>query len=70
MLKTVVEQDHVRSKVAVRSLSRERSIRIGQTSDGGAVSSDQPFLVVGFAPLKPAEFVIIKIQQIAGQLEA
>jgi hypothetical protein len=24
---------------------------------------------VGFAPLKPAEFVIIKIQQIAGQLE-
>jgi phage tail sheath protein FI len=27
-------------------------------------------IVVGFAPLKPAEFVIIKIQQIAGQLEA
>ncbi|MDX1531049.1 MAG: phage tail sheath C-terminal domain-containing protein [Rhodothermales bacterium] len=27
-------------------------------------------VVVGFAPLKPAEFVIIKIQQIAGQLEA
>jgi len=26
-------------------------------------------IVVGFAPLKPAEFVIIKIQQIAGQLE-
>ena len=25
-------------------------------------------IVVGFAPLKPAEFVIIKIQQIAGQL--
>jgi len=24
---------------------------------------------VGFAPLKPAEFVIIKIQQIAGQLD-
>ena len=24
-------------------------------------------IVVGFAPLKPAEFVIIKIQQIAGQ---
>jgi phage tail sheath protein FI len=23
---------------------------------------------VGFAPLKPAEFVVIKIQQIAGQL--
>lgn len=26
-------------------------------------------IVVGFAPLKPAEFVIIKLQQIAGQLE-
>jgi hypothetical protein len=27
-------------------------------------------IVVGFAPLKPAEFVILKIQQIAGKLEA
>ena len=27
-------------------------------------------VVVGFAPLKPAEFVILKIQQIAGQLAA
>jgi phage tail sheath protein FI len=26
-------------------------------------------VIVGFAPLKPAEFVIIKIQQIAGQLQ-
>jgi hypothetical protein len=26
-------------------------------------------VVVGFAPLKPAEFVIIKIQQMAGQIE-
>lgn len=26
-------------------------------------------IVVGFAPLKPAEFVIIKLQQMAGQLE-
>jgi phage tail sheath protein FI len=25
-------------------------------------------IVVGFAPLKPAEFVIIKIQQMAGQI--
>jgi phage tail sheath protein FI len=25
-------------------------------------------VVVGFAPLKPAEFVIIRLQQIAGQL--
>jgi len=27
-------------------------------------------IVVGFAPLKPAEFVIIKVQQMAGQAEA
>jgi len=27
-------------------------------------------IVVGFAPLKPAEFVIIKIQQLAGQVQA
>ena len=27
-------------------------------------------IVIGFAPLKPAEFVIIKIQQMAGQIEA
>ncbi|QXD15731.1 phage tail sheath subtilisin-like domain-containing protein [Rhodocaloribacter litoris] len=27
-------------------------------------------ILVGFAPLKPAEFVIIRIQQIAGQVEA
>jgi len=26
-------------------------------------------IIVGFAPLKPAEFVIIKLQQIAGQIE-
>ena len=25
-------------------------------------------VLVGFAPLKPAEFVIVKIQQLAGQL--
>lgn len=27
-------------------------------------------IIVGFAPLKPAEFVVIKIQQMAGQVEA
>jgi phage tail sheath protein FI len=27
-------------------------------------------IIVGFAPLKPAEFVIIKLQQMAGQIEA
>lgn len=27
-------------------------------------------IIVGFAPLKPAEFVVIKLQQMAGQIEA
>ncbi len=27
-------------------------------------------ILVGFAPLKPAEFVIIRIQQLAGQTES
>jgi phage tail sheath protein FI len=27
-------------------------------------------ILVGFAPLKPAEFVVIKIQQLAGQVQA
>jgi hypothetical protein len=27
-------------------------------------------ILVGFAPLKPAEFVIVKIQQLAGQTGA
>jgi hypothetical protein len=26
-------------------------------------------IVVGFAPLKPAEFVVIQLQQMAGQIE-
>jgi len=26
-------------------------------------------IVVGLAPLKPAEFMVIKIQQMAGQIE-
>ncbi|MDX6382888.1 MAG: uncharacterized protein QOK48_461, partial [Blastocatellia bacterium] len=26
-------------------------------------------ILVGFAPLKPAEFVVIKLQQMAGQIE-
>jgi len=26
-------------------------------------------IMVGFVPLKPAEFVVIKIQQMAGQIE-
>ena len=34
-----------------------------------AAAQEQGFVLVGFAPLKPAEFVIIQIQQIAGQIQ-
>jgi phage tail sheath protein FI len=27
-------------------------------------------ILVGFAPLKPAEFVVLQIQQLAGQIQA
>ena len=27
-------------------------------------------IIVGFAPLKPAEFVVIRLQQLAGQIQA
>jgi uncharacterized protein len=36
-----------------------------QDIDNGVVN-----IVVGFAPLKPAEFVIIKIAQLAGQTQS
>ena len=47
------------------SSSATRKPRRRTTSICGIVN-----IVVGFAPLKPAEFVIIKIQQMAGQIEA
>ena len=34
----------------------------------GAVRPSVVIVLVAFAPLKPAEFVIIKIQQIAGDI--
>lgn len=39
------------------------------TTTQNDVNSGIVNIVVGFAPLKPAEFVIIKIQQLAGQIE-
>jgi phage tail sheath protein FI len=39
-----------------------------ETTTQGDINLGIVNVVVGFAPLKPAEFVIIKIQQIAGQL--
>jgi len=41
-----------------------------ETTTQNDIDSGIVNIVVGFAPLKPAEFVIIQIQQIAGQLQA
>ena len=41
-----------------------------ETTTQNDINSGIVNIVVGFAPLKPAEFVIIKIQQLAGQVEA
>ncbi len=40
-----------------------------ETTNQTDVNSGVVNIVVGFAPLKPAEFVVIKLQQIAGQIE-
>jgi hypothetical protein len=42
----------------------------GETTTQNDINLGTVNIVVGFAPLKPAEFVIIQIQQIAGQLAA
>jgi phage tail sheath protein FI len=41
-----------------------------ETTPQNAIDLGIVNIVVGFAPLKPAEFVVIKIQQIAGQIQA
>ena len=42
----------------------------GETTTQDDINNGIVNVVVGFAPLKPAEFVIIQLQQIAGQLSA
>ncbi len=42
----------------------------GETTTQNDINLGIVNVLVGFAPLKPAEFVMIKIQQIAGQVEA
>jgi uncharacterized protein len=41
---------------------------LGDTMTQADIDRGQVIAIVGFAPLKPAEFVIIRIQQIVGQL--
>ena len=40
-----------------------------ETTTQNDINSGIVNILVGFAPLKPAEFVIIKIQQMAGQIQ-
>ena len=42
----------------------------GQTTTQSDINLGIVNIQVGFAPLKPAEFVVIRIQQIAGQIQA
>jgi phage tail sheath protein FI len=41
-----------------------------ETTTQADINSGVVNILVGFAPLKPAEFVVIQLQQLAGQLEA
>jgi phage tail sheath protein FI len=66
----------------MHGLFRQGAFQGGQARDAFFVKCDKETttqsdidrgivnVVVGFAPLKPAEFVIIKIQQIAGPIQA
>jgi len=42
----------------------------GETTTQNDINLGVVNILVGFAPLKPAEFVVIRIQQMAGQIEA
>jgi phage tail sheath protein FI len=41
----------------------------GETTTQNDINRGIVNILVGFAPLKPAEFVVVKIQQIAGQIQ-
>jgi phage tail sheath protein FI len=40
---------------------------LGDTMTQAEIDAGQVIVLVGFAPLKPAEFVIVRIQQIVGK---
>ncbi len=42
----------------------------GETTTQTDINNGVVNILVGFAPLKPAEFVIVQIQQLAGQIES
>ena len=55
-----------RLNVAEETLEPESAIEPGAAGSLGNAKN----IVVGFAPLKPAEFVVIRIQQLAGQTQS
>ena len=63
---TSVREQKVSTAAATTSLTEEEKlfIRIYKASNRGVVN-----ILVGFAPLKPAEFVVISVQQLAGQIQ-
>ena len=42
---------------------------LGDTMTQGDIDAGQVIVLVGFAPLKPAEFVVLTLQQIASSLQ-
>jgi hypothetical protein len=40
-----------------------------ETTTQGDINLGVVNVLVGFAPLKPAEFVVLKLQQLAGQIQ-
>ena len=60
-------QDAFEGDVAAPGLSRQ--VRLARRRPRRTSTSAIVNIIVGFAPLKPAEFVVIQITQLAGQLD-
>ena len=57
-------------KIAFQGIAPKKAYFVkcdGETTTQDDINQGIVTIIVGFAPLKPAEFVIIKIQQLAGQ---
>ena len=61
-----LRKGQLRGTTTVSCLERRRR----QTTTPNDINLGIVNILVGFAPLKPAEFVVIKIQQMAGQVQA
>ena len=59
-----------RARCGTTPVRRSRSSAIDQTTSQSDIDNGIVNIVVAFAPLKPAEFVIIQIAQLAGQAQS